>query len=108
MPSPPAPLFRLDARLTCVARIRALDIQSTGVVDALDSAGRTAEQRLAAATYGQTLWGESFAIDVTSPEQALALMRADASSCQRLSDAAFVDVGVGVASGVAVVLIGVE
>jgi hypothetical protein len=107
-PASPAPSFRLDPRLTCVARVRALDIAAVGSANLLDSAGRTPEQRLAEATYAQTVWGESYAVAVTSAAQALQLMRADEGSCQRLSDAALVDVGVGVASGVAVVMIGAE
>lgn len=102
----PAPSLRLDPRLTCVARVRALDIYDVGSVQPLDSQGRSPEERLGEVGYPATLWAESYAVDATNAARALMLMRQDAASCARLSDPAYAAVGVGVVSGVFVVMLG--
>jgi uncharacterized protein YkwD len=107
-PASAAPELRVDARLGCAARVRARDAFAVGAVNAVDSAGRTVEQRLAEVAYVPVVWGESYALDVANAPEALAAMRTDVDSCQRLSDPSFVDIGVGVVSGVAIILIGAE
>jgi uncharacterized protein YkwD len=104
----PAPALRLDARLACVARVRAADIATTGSAEFLDSEGRTPEQRLAAAGYPNVVWAESFSFDGTSAAHALELMRQDTASCRRLSDAALQSIGIGAARDVAVIVMGAD
>jgi hypothetical protein len=103
-----APAFRLDARLICVARVLAQDLDagaaSTGVVDAL---GRDTLDRFDLVGYSAAQWNESFAVRARSPEDARRLMLNDLASCRRLADAGFRDVGVANYGDAYVVTIGV-
>jgi len=106
--SSPSPALRFDVRLVCAARVWAADIERTGTPSVTDSEGRTGEDRLFEAGYTARSWGDSFAVDATDAAHALTLMLADDDSCQRLTDAAYTDVGVGSAGQTLVVSIGAE
>jgi hypothetical protein len=103
-----APALRFDARLVCAARVWAADIERTGAASGTDSEGRTGEDRLFEAGYTARAWGDSFAVDATDAARALTLMLADDDSCQRLTGAAYTDVGVGAAGQTLVVSIGAQ
>jgi uncharacterized protein YkwD len=102
-----APL-RLDARLLCSARVRALDLEATRDPSPVDSVGRDTQDRFTAAGYTARMWGESFAVDADDAGRALELMLDDVDSCARLVDAAFGDVGVGSAGSTMVIAIASE
>ena len=103
-----APELRLDPRLICEARVFALDLDESGFSGLADSQGRTTDDRLALVGYRAQLWGESFALQTSDAQAALELMLAQADSCMRLTDAQYVDVGVGLARDTWVVTIAVE
>jgi hypothetical protein len=106
--STPAPALRFDVRLVCAARMWALEIERSGAASPTDSEGRTGQDRLLAAGYAARLWGDSYAIDATTADQALELMLADVDSCQRLAGAEFTDFGVASTGSTFVVSIGAE
>jgi hypothetical protein len=107
-PAAPSPEFRIDPRLICEARVFARELDANGFNGLTDSQGRVPEDRLELVGYRARLWGESFALQTTSADAALQFMLAQADSCQRLTDARYVDVGVGSARDAWVVTIGVE
>jgi hypothetical protein len=85
-PAVPAPALRLDGRLVCAARVLATDLNATGMRSLLDSQGRSSQQRFTAAGYTSRRWGEGFAMQASSPSDALASMLADEDSCLALID----------------------
>lgn len=103
--SPPAPPLRLDGRLSCVARVRALDQVETGVTGPNDSEGRNAAERASLAGYDVSMWWESYAYNAASGSQAYDRMLADADSCPELGNAQYTDVGVGTRGDMFVVVL---
>lgn len=103
--SPPAPPLRLDGRLSCVARVRALDLVATSVIGPADSQGRDAPERASLAGYDVSMWWESYAYNAASGSQAYDRILADADSCPELGNAQYTEVGVGTAGDVFVVLL---
>ena len=103
--SPPAPPLRLDGRLSCVARVRALDQVATGATGPNDSQGRNAPERASLAGYEVSAWWESYAHNAASGSQAYDRILADADSCPELGNPQYTDVGVGKAGDVFVVLL---
>jgi hypothetical protein len=106
--APPAPALRFDTRLTCAARVLAVDVAEGRSRPPADAAGRTIDQRMREAGYAPRLWAEAYALEARSAQHALELMLSHAESCTRLSGAEFADVGVGSADNVLVVTLGVE
>lgn len=102
-PSAVLPALRLDAQLTCAARVFATDLGSAGGTSLTDSLGRDTQSRLALAGYAVSYWGEGFARSSVSAAAAYANMLADNTVCPQLVGANYVDVGVGVAGSVYVV-----
>lgn len=100
-----APALRLDGRLSCVARVRALDQQATGVTGPADSEGRNARERASLAGYDVSAWWESYAYDATSGSQAYDRTLADADSCSELGNPQYTDIGVGTAGDMFVVVL---
>lgn len=100
-----APPLRLDGRLSCAARVRALDQVATGATGATDSQGRDAAERASLAGYEVSVWWESYARNAASGSQAYDRMLADADSCPELGNPQYTDVGVGKAGDVFVVLL---
>jgi uncharacterized protein YkwD len=94
-PSAMLPELRLDARLTCAARVFASDVNTTRSRSLTDSQGRSTPQRLSAAGYDDNGWAESFAFESGSAGEALNIMLADSVSCPRLVGSSYLDVGVG-------------
>jgi uncharacterized protein YkwD len=99
----PVPAARLSARLLCADRVFADDIAKTRSTAQTDSQGRNATDRLAGAGYTPLTWWESTAVGASSAEAAVSLMLKDPQACSRWTDAAFTEVGVGVAGDSAVV-----
>jgi hypothetical protein len=99
----PAPALRLDGRLRCAARVKALDQAQTGMSGALDSLGRNAAERIALSGYPLASWWESYAFDAATASEAYALLRQDTDSCPELASAAYSAVGVANAGDVFVV-----
>lgn len=106
-PSASAPLWRLDARLLCAARVHVIEMEETRSLNVIDALGRNTEDRMALAGYASRRWGESFAFGTTAPE-AFGRMLSDVDSCQRFTDAAFVDLGVGTSGDSYIVTLGSE
>jgi hypothetical protein len=104
----PAPAFRLDPRLICEARVFARDLDEHGFTGLADAQGRSPEDRLGLVGYRARLWGESFALQTSEAGAALAFMLEPVDSCQRLTDARYVDIGVGNANDTWLVTIGLE
>jgi uncharacterized protein YkwD len=104
--APPAPALRLDARLLCAARIFAADLQITHSPSLIDSQGRQSDQRMQLAGYAPRQWGEAFALQPTSAQDALQTMLADVGSCMRFADPQFTDVGVGSSPNARVISLG--
>ncbi|HEU5073782.1 MAG TPA: hypothetical protein VFU02_06405 [Polyangiaceae bacterium] len=102
---PPAAPLRLDGRLSCVARVRALDQQATGVTGPADSEGRNASERASLAGYDVSAWWESYAYNATNGSQAYDRNLADADSCPELGNPEYTDIGVGAAGDMFVVLL---
>lgn len=98
-----APPLRLDGRLRCAARIRALDQAESGMSGPVDSLGRDAAERIGLAGYPVSSWWESYAFDAASVADAYALLLADADSCPELGNPAYAAVGVGNVADVFVV-----
>ncbi len=86
----------------------AADIDATGNQSLVDSSGRNTTERLAAAGYTQSLWSESFAIDTSSPNEALSIMLADPTSCVGLTRDGYTDLGVAAVGRAYVVTLGAE
>lgn len=103
-PAPAQPL-RLDGRLSCVARVRALDQEATGVIGPSDSQGRGALERAGLAGYEASVWWESYAYNAASGSQAWERILADADSCAEFGNPQYSDVGVGQAGDTFVVLL---
>ena len=106
--SAPAPPLRLDGRLSCVARVRALDQVATGITGPDDSEGRNAAERANLAGYDVSAWWESYAFNAASGSQAYDRILADADSCPELGNSRYTDVGVGTAGDVFVVLLAAD
>lgn len=102
----PAPVLRLDARLTCAARVLAQDLEMTRALSPLDSQGRTTDTRVRAAGFQPSQWAEALAIQATSAAQARDLMLADPTTCMQLISASYAALGVGSAGDVLVVTLG--
>lgn len=100
-----APPLRLDGRLSCVARVRALDQEATGVTGPNDSEGRDAAERASLAGYEALVWWESYAFNAASGSQAYDRMLTDADSCPELGNPQYTDVGVGKAGDTFVVVL---
>lgn len=105
---PAAPPLRLDGRLSCVARVRALDQATTGVTGPADSQGRDAAERANLAGYDVSFWWESYAYNAASGNQAYERILSDPDSCPELGNPQYTDVGVGMAGDVFVVLLAAE
>jgi uncharacterized protein YkwD len=99
----PVAALRLDARLSCAARVFADDRAAHGGTQLLDSQGRSTTERLALANYTATLTTEGFATSASSAQQAIDLILSVESSCRDFASATFVDVGVAVSGDVYVV-----
>jgi len=106
--SAPAPPLRLDGRLSCVARMRALDQAATGVTGPADSEGRGAAERASLAGYEVSVWWESYAYNAASGSQAYDRILSDADSCPELGGPQYTDVGVGTAEDTFVVLLAAQ
>lgn len=104
----PAPPLRLDGRLSCVARVRAVDQANTGVTGPADSQGRDAAERASLAGYDVSLWWESYAYNVASGNQAYNQLLDDPNSCPELGNPQYTDVGVGASGDVFVVLLAAD
>lgn len=102
------PALRLDARLICAARVLAADFDANGVSGLEDSQGRSTEERLSAVGYRQQRWYEAFALAASTAERARDTMLAMTEPCSSLTDAQYVDVGVGSAGDTWVVTLGVQ
>jgi uncharacterized protein YkwD len=102
----PSAALRLDARLTCAARVLAQDLAVTRALSVVDSEGRSTEDRLRAAGYRPSLWADGFALEARSAMEALDLMLSDSQACTQLTSASFADIGVGGAGDVLVVTLG--
>ncbi len=98
----PVPALRLDARLTCAARVFASDLAASGGTTLIDSQGRNTRTRLTAAGYSDSLWAEGFT-RASSVNKAFSLMLADTNVCPALVSSSYVDVGIGVSGNVYVV-----
>ena len=107
-PSASVPALRLDPRLTCTARALARDIDANGFSGLEDSQGRSTEDRLDMVGYRQRRWYESFALESATAEQARDNVLKAAEACSSLTDAQYVDVGVGNAGETWVVTIAVQ
>lgn len=104
----PAPVLRLDGRLRCAARVKALDQALTGTSGPVDSAGRDAPQRLALAGYASSSWWESYAFDTASAVAAFDLLVSDLGSCPELGSPEYSAVGIGNAGEVFVITLASE
>ena len=104
--SVPVPAPRYDAQLTCAARVLAADIVQSRSLAQLDSQGRMTDDRIRAAGYAPRTWGETFAIEVATADEALQLMLSDPDACTALTNARFPEIGVGSAGDVLVVTVG--
>lgn len=102
----PAATLRLDARLTCAARVLAADIAETRAISVTDSQGRGTRTRIVTTGYAPVRWGDTFAIEVSIAARALELMLADPAGCAALTGENFSDVGIGSARDVMVVTFG--
>jgi hypothetical protein len=102
-PSAPAPALRLDARLTCAARVLAADIARTRMLSVIDSQAGTTETRVRSAGYAPSLWADAFTLDVESAAAARDLMLSDPGSCAALTGSRFTEVGIGSATDALVV-----
>ena len=100
------PQLRFSAGLRCAARALAIDIDRTRALSVIDSEGRATQDRMQLAGYAATLWGEAFAIQAISAEDALRIMLQDEFTCQRLASADFTDLGVGVSGNVYILTLG--
>jgi len=100
------PELRFSAGLRCAARALALDIERTRALSVIDSQGRATQDRMQLAGYAATQWGEAFALQAISAEDALRIMLRDEATCQRLTSADFTDLGVGVSGNVYVLTLG--
>ncbi|HKU37614.1 MAG TPA: hypothetical protein VJR89_05685 [Polyangiales bacterium] len=86
--------WRLDARLICVARVLAADLDAgTASPGLVDASGRNTVQRMNMVGYTPRRWGEGFAVQARSPDHALRLMLNDTGNCQRFRDQELRDVG---------------
>jgi uncharacterized protein YkwD len=94
-PTTPAPALRVDAALTCAARIFAADLVQSGAAALDDSLGRDTRDRIALAGYEPTSWGESFSRGPSVASDALAMILERSESCLQLNNPALVEVGVG-------------
>jgi uncharacterized protein YkwD len=106
--APPAPALRLDARLVCAARIFAADLEVTHAPNLIDSQGRQSDQRMQLAGYAPRQWGEAFALQPMSAQDALQIMLADVGTCMRFADPQFTDVGVGSSGSARVISLGAQ
>jgi hypothetical protein len=104
----PAPGLKLDGRLSCAARIKALDQARTQTRGMLDSEGRTPPERLTLAGYPFSSWWESYAFAADTPSEAYELLLADDDSCPQLGSSAYSSVGIGNAGDVFVVTLAGE
>src|SRR5690606_37091082 len=77
----PAPSLRLDGRLGCAARVKALDQARSGISGPVDSLGRDTPERRGLSGYQQSSWWESYAFDAASASEAYALLLEDDDSC---------------------------
>jgi uncharacterized protein YkwD len=106
--SAPVSAMRLDARLTCAARVFASDLAVTRTRSLTDSQGRDTVARLSLAGYTQQYWAESYTMNAGSSSDALSMMLADTSSCPQLVSSTYIDVGIGVMGDVYVVTQGAQ
>ena len=104
----PAAGLKLDGRLSCAARIKAVDQAETGTRGMLDSEGRTPPERLTLSGYQFSSWWESYAFAADSASEAYALLMADDDSCPELGSSAYSSVGIGNAGDVFVVTLAGE
>lgn len=98
--------LRASAPLRCAARVFAADVDATGSQSLVDSSGRSTKERMGAAGYVPSLWGESFAVGSSSASDALAVMLADQASCVALTRDGYTDLGVAYVGRVYVVTLG--
>lgn len=109
--APSAPVgtaLRASAALRCAARVFAADVDATGAQGLVDSSGRGTEERMSAAGYAATRWGESFAVGSATANDALAVMLADQASCVALTRDGYSDLGVAHVGRVHVVTVGAD
>jgi uncharacterized protein YkwD len=93
------PELRLDARLTCAARVMAQDAVAAGGTTFIDSAGRDTLARMDLAGYTPGWWGEALAI---APDVAATFDTMLIEVCSLVADGSFTDVGVGCAQNACV------
>jgi uncharacterized protein YkwD len=107
-PSAAAAAPRLDMRLTCAARVLAVDIAASRSLSVVDSQGRTTDERVHAAGYAPRNWGETLAIEADTALEARDLMLSDPQACTALLSPTFPELGVGSAGDVLVVTLSAE
>lgn len=99
----PQPALRLQPSLICAARTLAADIAETRAISVTDSEGRDTQTRLQLADYEPLLWADSFALEASTAEEAIALIVQDIFNCMALSNPDYLDVGIGVSGDAYVV-----
>lgn len=99
----PVRAFRIDARLTCAARVLAVDLEAGTGSGLNDAQGRDAGERLELAGHSGA-WAEMAALGVPSADRAFSLLTTDEPQyCSMLASEQYSSVGVGHAGNIWVV-----
>jgi uncharacterized protein YkwD len=91
-PAVAVPELRYDGRLTCVARVIARELVTTGAMDPVES---DVSGRLSQVGYPAAIWGEAYAVTANGAVQALTIMASETASCPELVDPRYTEVGLG-------------